>query len=253
VARLLLEHPDAVIYQSVSEAADAAGTSTATVVRFAQKLGLKGFQELKLALAHDLPVPERRWPANQRSVLERVSAAAAQSIRDAAVLVNPEEFERAVMILNEARRVVWVAVGNSAMIAQEAAYLFRVIGVESEAPSDLVVKHLASRRLGPDDACVAVSQTGQTRETLTLTEAARTAGARIIALTSYMRSPLTGIADVVLTAGSREVDFAPEGMERRLALLVVIHSLLVAVAERDEQRSLRALDLHTDVMTQHLL
>src|SRR5450755_1858713 len=108
VAQLVLEQPRAVVYQSVSEVADAAGTSTATVVRFAQRLGLKGFQELKLALAHDLPAVEQRPSGDERSVLDRVTAAAAESARDAAALVSGEAFESAVAILNSARRVLWV-------------------------------------------------------------------------------------------------------------------------------------------------
>jgi RpiR family carbohydrate utilization transcriptional regulator len=253
VARLLLEQPDAVIYQSVSEAADAAGTSTATVVRFAQKLGLRGFQELKLALANDLPAAGRPSATDHRSVLDRVTAAAAQSARDAAALVSANAFESAVAILNNARHVLWVGVGNSATIAQEGAYLARVIGIESEAPTDVHVKHLASRQLHPDDACVAISQTGATRETLTVVEGAKAAGAHTIAITSFLNSPLTELADVVLTAGSREVNFGLEGMERRIGLLVVVHALLVAVAEQDEKRSSNAQNLFADVMAEHLL
>jgi len=253
VARLLTEQPDIVIYQSVSEVADAAGTSTATVVRFAQKLGFKGFHDLKLALAQDLAAFEEPQAEDERSVLERVTAAGAQSVRDAAALVSAEAFEAAVAALDAARRVLWVGVGTSAPLGQDAAYRFRTIGIESEAQADVHVQHVASRLLRPDDVCVAISHTGSTRETLAVVEAAKLAGARTIAITSFLHSPLTEVADVVLTAGSREVSFRLEAMASRLAHMAVIDALLVAVAERDEERSRRALDLYADVLTHHRL
>jgi DNA-binding MurR/RpiR family transcriptional regulator len=253
VAKHVLEHPDAVIYQSVSEVADAAGTSTATSVRFAQKLGFKGFHELKLALAQDLAAFEREPDSDDRSVLERVTSAGAQSVKDAAALVSPAAFDAAVDMLNRARRVIWVAVGTSSPLAQDAAYRFRAIGVESEAPADVHVQHVASRLLQPEDVCVAVSHTGSTQETLAAVEAAKAAGARTVAITSFMHSPLTDIAHVVLTAGSREVSFRLEAMASRLAHMAVIDALLVAVAEQDHERSERALDIYTDVLGEHRL
>jgi RpiR family carbohydrate utilization transcriptional regulator len=251
VATLLLEQPDSVIYQSVSEVADSAATSTATVIRFAQKLGFRGFHELKLALAQDLAAFEQAGEESDRSVLERVTIAGAQSVRDAAALVTIEAFEAAVAILDSARRALWVAVGTSAPLAQDAAYRFRAIGMESEAPADVHVQHVASRLLQPDDVCVAISHTGSTQETLAAVEAAKEAGARTVALTSFMHSPLTEIADVILTAGSREVGFRLEAMASRLAHMAVIDALLVAVAERDHERSERALDLYAGVLGEH--
>jgi RpiR family transcriptional regulator, carbohydrate utilization regulator len=255
VARLLLDSPDSVIYQSASEFAEAAGTSTATVVRFAQKIGFKGFHELKLKLAQDQALFRHQQlesaDSAAGSVLERVTSAGAQSVKDAAALVSPAAFDEAVAILGSARRVLFAGVGTSAPLAQDAAYRFRTIGIESDAPADVHVQHVASRLLRPEDACVAISHTGSTRETLMVVETAKASGAATVAVTSFLRSPLTEVADVVLTAGSREVSFRLEAMASRLAHMAVVDALLVAVAETDEKRSRLALDLFADVLGEH--
>lgn len=49
VARCVLEHPDNIIYFSVTELADFAGTGETTVMRFCRKIGFKGYQDFKLA------------------------------------------------------------------------------------------------------------------------------------------------------------------------------------------------------------
>ena len=253
VATLLLRQPEMVIYQSVSEVAAASGTSTATAVRFAQKLGFKGFHDLKLALAQDLAAFDPQPFDDEQSVLERVTTAGAQSVKDAAALVSVESFESAVAILDSARRVLWVGVGTSAPLAQDAAYRFRAIGIESEAPADFHVQHVASRLQRSGDACVAISHSGSTRETLAVVEAAKAAEAQTVAITSFLRSPLAEAVEVVLTAGSREVGFRLEAMASRLAHMAVIDALLVAVAGRNEERSQNALDLYADVLSDHRL
>jgi DNA-binding MurR/RpiR family transcriptional regulator len=257
VAQAILDQPEAVIYQSVSELAELADTSTATVVRCAQKLGFKGFHDLKLALAQELSAfrggiaahDERLGTAE--AVLARVTAAGAQIVRDAGALVNPEAFAAAVTALAAARHILCVGVGTSGPLAQDAAYRFRTIGLHAEAPGDVHVQHVASRLLQTSDVCVAISHTGATRETLDAVSAAKTAGAGTIAVTSFMRSPLTELADVVLTAGSREVSFRLEAMASRLAHMAVIDALLVAVAESDETRAQAALDLYASTLADH--
>lgn len=252
VAQVIREAPDAVIHQSVTELAAAAEVSTASVVRCAQKLGFKGFHDLKLALAQDLAAfrlsePEER----EMSVLSRVTAAGAQSVRDASALVDPAAFDDAVRAVDRAQRILFVGVGTSAPLAQDAGYRFRAIGLQAEAPADAHVQHVAARLLGRGDVCFAVSHTGSTRETLAAVEAARIAGAQTVLVTSFLKSPLAEVADVVLLAGSREVSFRLEAMASRLAHLAVIDAMLVAVAELDPRRSERALDLYADVIAEH--
>jgi DNA-binding MurR/RpiR family transcriptional regulator len=254
VAQLILRTPDAVIYQSITEFAAEANVSTATVIRCAKKLGFKGFHDLKLTLAQDLAAFRHLGGEGEEpSVLERVTAAGAQSVRDASALVDPVAFDAAAQALGRARRVLFVGVGTSAPLAQDAAYRFRAVGVEAEAPADAHVQHVAARLLQPDDVCLAISHTGSTQETLATVDAARQAGAHTILITSFLSSPLAEISDLVLTAGSREVSFHLEAVASRLAHLAVIDALLVAVAEQDEERSQHALDLYADVLSEHRL
>ena len=105
--------------------------------------------------------------------------------------------------------------------------------------------------LGPGDVCLAISHTGATRETLAATRAAAEAGATTIAITSFLRSPLTEVAAITLVAGSRETNYRVEAMASRMAHLAVLDALFVAVALQDRQRALAAQDAHAAVMAEH--
>jgi len=253
----VVAEPEETVYRSVSEVAEAAGTSTATVVRAAQNLGFKGFQNLKLALAKDLasvPVGASGEDGDPRvTILRQVTASGAATVRDAGSLVDPKSFVEAQRALAEAEHVLFLAVGTSTPLAQDAAYRFRTVGLRTDAPMDVHVQHVSARLLSRRDVCVAISHSGASKETLTVIEAARSSGARTVALTSYPRSPLTEIVDIVLTAGSREVSFHLEAIASRLAHTAVLDALLVAIAASKGKRAAAALEVYTDVLAEHRL
>ena len=251
VARVVVEQPQLVIHRSAAEVGEFAGTSAATVVRCAQELGFKGFHDLKLSLARELPAFPREDGGG--GPLARVTRAGAEAVRDAGALVDPAAFEAAAAAIGDAARVLFVGVGTSAPVAIDAAYRFSAVGIAAEAPADVHMQHVHARGLAAGDVCVAVSHTGATHETLQSARGAAQAGATVVAITSFARSALTEAAGCVLVAGARELGLRLEAVASRLAHLAVLDALLVAVAERDPARSDAALAIYADVLAEHRL
>lgn len=253
----VLENPSEIIHLTVTDFARRTDTSIATVVRFCQEIGLRGFQDLKIRLAAESIPPERAIVRGVTSdddpegVLDKVLRSTAAAITEAGDTLSPESFRRAVELLRAATRVLFVGVGTSAPLAQDAGYRFRSAGLAAEAPYDNHVQHVAARLLEPPAVCFAISHTGQTRETLATVASAREAGAATIALTSFFSSPLTELVDVALVAGSRETDFRVEAMASRVAHIAVLDALFVAVCLSNPERARRTQTLTADVITEH--
>jgi DNA-binding MurR/RpiR family transcriptional regulator len=123
-------------------------------------------------------------------------------------------------------------VGTSANVAQDASYRFRLIGLPSEAPPDIHVQQVAARLLRQRDVCIVVSHRGTTDASVATAAAARQAGAVVVAITSFMRSPLTEIAHIAIVAGSRQTWFRVEAMASRVVHLCVLDAMFVALAMR---------------------
>ena len=256
VAQLILADPMGVIELSTSELARRARTSPSTVVRCCQRMGFEGFRHLRLALARDgrEDVLHHEGIADDDSepaMLAKVFASAARALAEGTSTIDPTAFTQAVADIRAARRVLFVGVGTSAPIAQDAAYRFATIGIVSDAPPDVHVQHVAARLLNEGDVCVAVSHTGATRETVATVRAARDAGATTIAVTSFSLSPISRLADVVLVTGGPELSFRHEAMASRLAHLSLLDALYVAVAMRSQQSARTALDAATEVIATH--
>lgn len=257
IAQTILDDPLAVIHLTVSDLAERTNTSVATVVRFCQDVGLRGYADLKIRLAAETIPPERALAENvaasdtPATILTKVLAGTATAVNAAADTVDPDAFTTAVESLRAATHILCVGVGTSAPLAQDAGYRFRAAGLPAEAPYDAHVQHVTARLLDPGAVCLCFSHTGQTRETLGCITAARDAGAKTIAITSFFNSPLTKLADLALVAGSNETDFRMEAITSRIAHLAILDALYVAVYLADIHRAQTAQELSADALTDH--
>jgi len=97
------------------------------------------------------------------------------------------------------RRIVLTGLGSSRCAALAAAPLLRGAGLE------VTVEHASVARptpVGRDALVVAISASGRTPETIAAVTRARSAGARTLAITNRLASPLTAASDVVLDLGA---------------------------------------------------
>jgi DNA-binding MurR/RpiR family transcriptional regulator len=252
VAEAVLAQPGAVVFWSVAELADAAGTAKSSVVRFCQSVGLRGFHDLKLVLAQETAVAHRPSSGEPAAVggdnadaapdvLGAVVWSGVEMLRDSAATVERDAFERTAAMLARAHTVLLVGNGASAPLAHDAAQRLRAIGVRASAPADAAGQHVAAALLRRDDAFLAISHSGTTRATCVAATAATDAGAATAAITSFVPSPLTEVVDHVLLAGARAVSPRLASLTSRLAHVAVLDALLVAVALRDEPRATAAL------------
>lgn len=256
VADVILRDPLGVIHFSVTELAQEAETSAATVIRLCASIGLRGFQELKITLAaQSMPYEKRVLEGieagdDANSVSRKVLNSAAEAIEGAANALDDGVIDTFALAILRAKRVLFAAVGTSAPLAQDAAYRLTTIGIPTVFIPDVHAQHVSARMLGPDDLFFAISHTGSTVETLAAARAARAAGAQTIALTSFRSSPLTEVVDSALVAGSPETAYRVEAMASRLVHFAVLDALYVTLTLQLGGTS-ESLALTEDVLIEH--
>ena len=112
VANVVLTNPAGVLHMTVSELARVSRSSVGSVVRFCQDLGLKGYQEFKLQLASEIPVGEESGVSHTEtsgSIVSEVFQSTARAISEGEASIDPNEFQRAVSVLDKADRILLVA------------------------------------------------------------------------------------------------------------------------------------------------
>lgn len=247
VVTLLLSDPLFVGTSTTAQVAARAGVSAPSVVRAARAVGFDGFTELKLEIARARGTTEFFAPAqalaenaSTATVLETSIRTGADALTALGGALDVDALHDAVGAVRSARQVVVVGAGTSAAVAADAVFRLRALGVTVSAIPDHESAMIAMRLLSPDDAVIAVSSTGRTSTTLSVADAASSAGATLIAITAQHDTPLAALADIALVVGGAPLPTQMAAAGSRLAQLVVIDALAAALAIRDPERSRRA-------------
>jgi DNA-binding MurR/RpiR family transcriptional regulator len=204
VADLIVDEPDAVIELTAQQIADRVGVGRSSVVRACQTFGYRGYPQLRVALAAErgsrtvAPTAQDGALGGIRSAIDRI----ADDLRSVTSLLEAEGVSEAVAAVVAARRLLVVASGLSAPVATDLAMRLTAVGRPAETVGDPIGQQIAARHLAPDDVCVVISGSGANEASLRAASAARAAGARVIALTSFSASPLTDRADLSLVLAS---------------------------------------------------
>jgi DNA-binding MurR/RpiR family transcriptional regulator len=263
VAKVVLENPGTVARRSITEVADAAGTSETTVTRFCKAIGVGGYPELRIALAADTARTEARaerdlggeiGPDDELAkVVTKVTFADARAVEETADQLDIPTLQQVVDVVAAAGRVDVYGVGASAFVALDLQQKLHRIGRVSFAWNDTHIMLTSAAVLGSGDVAVGISHTGATTDTVEALRTARQHGATTVALTNFPRSPISEVADLVLTTAARETTFRSGAMASRIAQLTVIDCLFIGVAQRHLPTAMGALEATRDAVGPHRL
>jgi DNA-binding MurR/RpiR family transcriptional regulator len=263
VAELVLADPAAAARATIVELAERSGTSPATVTRFCRALGFEGYSDLRLGIAGEtgraarsagwtIDIGREIQPTDPLDrVLDQIMAADTRAMHNTAALLDLKEVERAADAIAGAGRVDIYGEGGSALVGGEMQFGLHRIGVAAWAWSDVHNGLASAAQLRTGDVALGVSHSGQTQETIELLAEAGSHGATGVALTSFPRSPLAELADIVMLTATQATTFRPDALSARHPQLVVLDLLYIAVAQRTHerahaafQRTARAVDGH---------
>lgn len=243
LAEYIREKPGEMIYRSVADVAEGSGVSEATVVRFARKLGLTGFQDLKLHLAREVISPVRSIheaisPEDPPAVvLRKVFGSHIAALNDTLQVIDAGSVGKAVEAILKARHVYFIGVGTSGPNTIDAYNKFFRLGIPCSAHTDSHLQAMAAGLTGKNDVVVAISHSGSTKDPVYTLELARKRGATTIAVTNFSRSPITRVADIALHTASSETKFRAEAVASRIAQVAIIDTIWTIIALRDPRRT----------------
>jgi DNA-binding MurR/RpiR family transcriptional regulator len=263
VAKVVLENPATVAHRSITEVAEQAGTSETTVTRFCKAIGVGGYPELRIALAADTARSQARanhdmggdiGPGDDlKQVVGKVAFADARAVEETAEQLDIESLDKVVQAVAGARRVDVYGFGASAFVAFDLQQKLHRIGLTCFAWNDTHIALTSAAVLTGADVAVGISHTGSTVETVEALRVAKEAGATTVALTNFPRSPITEVADLVLTTAARETTFRSGAMASRIAQLTVIDCLFIGVAQHHVDSAKTALEATYEAVSGHRL
>ncbi|AMX04037.1 SIS domain-containing protein [Microbulbifer thermotolerans] len=244
IADYILANIEGVRSLSSKNLADQVGVSQSSVVKFSQKLGFRGYTDLKLSLTEalartsllpkaihgDIAVDDQLGTVAQKLIARKtVSLNETLAVNREALLLE------SVNLLAEADRIVLAGVGASSLVAKDFAFKLMKLGKSVLAESDTHVQVANAATLGKGDLVFAISESGLTREVIRVAETGLKRGAEVVSLTRFSRNPLVDIARVNLYCVADEAGARSSSILARTAQHMVTDLLFILVSQRDER------------------
>lgn len=252
LAEYITKNYDIAAYLTASKLGKEAGVSESTVVRFAYQLDYDGYPELQKAIQvivktnsnsiQRMSLSSKRY--QEKGVLKSILYTDCERLRDTIQYgIDEEEFQKAVQLINDGRRLFILGARSAAYLAGLLGYYFKmlfdnVIIVDANSTSETLEQIY---NMGPDDVMIGVTFPRYSKRTIVALQFAKNHGAKTIALTDNMQSPIVEYADCSLIAKSDVMTI----VDSMVCPLSVVNALVTAVAllrKDDVEKRLMALE-----------
>lgn len=241
IAEYILKHYDKAAFMTAAKLGISVGVSESTVVRFANELGFSGYPKLQKALQelikNKLTTVQRIELSNdfvsEESALKGVLKSDMENIRATLEKINHKTFEDVINGIFSAKKIYIIGLRSSTALAEFLGFYLNLIldnvKVVGYGVSDIFEQIINIRE---DDLVIGIGFPRYAARTIESLDFAQSRGAKVVAITDSLLSPLAARADYTLIAQSNMASF----VDSLVAPLSVINALIIAVGLREKEK-----------------
>lgn len=255
IAEYLLQHTGEIIDLSVSELAARCDCGDATVVRFSRRLGLGGYQELKLRIAAEMNASSMISEEIEKgdscfTIFQKRIRDISESLSSTETVLDEDSLRRATEAIVGSNRIVIFGLGNSASIAQDAAHKFQRIGLAAQSCNDNHMQAIIASHMKRDNVAIGISHSGSSKDIVEALRLAKACGATTICVTNYGSSPIVEASDICLFTKSGETKHSILAMSSRIAQLAIFDSIYTHIVLNSNKAAQQAV-YNTEIALQN--
>jgi DNA-binding MurR/RpiR family transcriptional regulator len=253
IADYFINNFDKIPFVNVQDLSVATGASVASIVRFSQRAGFKGFSELRDAITGSLqkelkskqifPLFEKR--RIEEDLLTEVANLDIKNINETLNLVERKTFNYVIDRISKSERVFTAGLGISFLLAEILAYQLTQVGISSSVllhSHTLFNEHILF--LNPKDLLIVFSFPPYSKETIEAAEFANARKIDVISITNKHASPATFFTKANLIVKSENMLYT----NSFAAISVLINAIATACAIKDKQRAKKILKESGEIM-----
>ncbi len=251
VADYVLAEPKRVVYLTIGELAERASSSQAAVTRLCKKIGIPGFQELKIRLAREVfgeqgdqyvPSLDLDSRHDAGAVSARIIALFRQSLSDLEHLLDSETLERSADDIFGSPYTHFFGIGASGLVAYDFYLKLQRIGIRCGFVQENHSQIVDACSLRAGDVGFFVSYSGETDDMVVAAREAKAKGAIIHALTKSADSSLAALADRILLVPPSESTMRQGAIASRIDQLAVVDILFSLIISRDLNGAIESME-----------
>lgn len=238
IAQFIMSNYDKAAFMTAAKLGEKVGVSESTVVRFANAIGFIGYPQLQKQLQEmvktKLTTVQRIEMtsdySNEESVLKNVLKADMENVRATLDEINYAVFEQVVKGITDSKAVYIIGLRSSTALAEFLGFYLNLImdkvHVVTYTIGDIFEQLF---RVGEDDIVIGMGFPRYSARTVNALEYCKSRGAKVVAITDSLLSPLASKADYTLVAKSNMESF----VDSIVAPLSVLNALIIAVGIKE--------------------
>lgn len=185
-------------------------TSSAAIVRFAQKMGFEGYTEFKIQFMAEMmqhvsqPQDDEGFNSKDtvRDIMKKVTNLEMNALKETHHILEPRAVIIALNLIVQSQHVDFYATDDNINIANLASASLIMADKTSTVTYSIPQLYLLSTSASPEHLSFFISRTGENRMLVDMAHAIKNRGGKILLLTSEPDSSLGRLADQVLTVAS---------------------------------------------------
>lgn len=253
IAQYVINNADTVVASTITTIARNTNTSEASINRFCKKIGFKGFNSFKVALAQENFYNSMR--ENESTAQDSFVAAVSQDYRNMLInttaMLDERQVLQAAEAMQRANHIYLLSTSHTRYIAQELEYKLCMVGLYAKAVTDLGDARIFTGYVGRGDLILVIAPTLLVRELYQAISDCREKGCAIISVTSYDSPKLSSLIDYKFIISDKITTKNSVSISNNLMFLYVADLLYCALLERDKELKQRRLNSDSILSSQH--
>ncbi|WPC76306.1 MurR/RpiR family transcriptional regulator [Vibrio porteresiae] len=244
IAQYILDNSNTIPFDTIAEIAKKADVPPSTLIRFANAFGFDGFNEMKQVFRDSLMEDTVSYtervklyrqtnddhvdaPESPIEILKTFSMVNATALNQLPNMINNDDLLQAVSLLNSAENIYVIGLRRSFSVASYLTYALRHLERRAfliDGLGGMFREQLELVR--PNDVVIAISYSPYSKEVVDLVQLGVAKGAKQIAITDSMVSPLSAFSDVSFVIREAQMD----GFRSQISSMCLAQTLMLSMA-----------------------
>lgn len=206
IANFVINNAEFVVNNTITNIAIETGVSETSINRFCKKVGFKGFNDFKIALAQDNFY--RNLKANDKSkdsydLIDSIASDYNELILNTCSLINKTDLVKVVEMIKAAKNISIFSVFGSWQAAIELKQRLNMMGINAETYNDVYSMKLCSVNSSQDNLIIGITRNISVRDIQEPLIIGRENNAKIVTITSYDSPKLSEITDIKIITSDK--------------------------------------------------
>lgn len=237
IAQFVNKNPEFVITSTITELAKKIDTSEASINRFCKKIGYRGFNNFKVALAQSNFQREQAEQSliSDNNVIEAMSADYRSMVLNASAMLEMDEIKNAVTLIKRATTIHVIALYTTSFVAQEFSFKLRQLGLNVRVYTEMLEIQLSMQNIGSNDLVFTIVPSVASRDVISFLTMAKEREAHVILLAGNDSTKISDSVDVKLIVPDRMLSNDPLVFSNSMTYLFATDILIAEMIKTDKK------------------